>query len=296
VRLIQENVFGADVALPQLDIKYRIRTRTPDGSAVDGREQIYILPPVSVRVLSLVADNASDIRDATRGTFADLDAQSFRANLLRLVAVVLISLATILAMQTLVRVTRASLNRDDTTRQLLPAALVLRRAARELRAVRRQRAHEGWTEQLIGRALWALRVVGTYALARRTGQTVAPATSHDPQGREGHLVVGAGWLRDTKVLVSGAATAATLANALADVAPESPRRRSLHDLQTALARFAAVQYGRGVGGFDEAALDESLERGLAWARRLALRQFWPVKKFDAFTERTTAFGSRVWSR
>ena len=296
VRLIQDNVFDTDVALPPLDIRYRIRTRTPDGSAVDGREQIYILPPASVRVLSLVADNASDIRDATQGTFAELDAQSFRADLLRLVAVVLFSLAAILAMQTLVRVTREFLNRGETTRQLIPAALVLRRAARELRAVRRQRAYEGWTEALIGRALWALRVVATCALARRTGQAVAPARSDDPQSRDGHLVVEGGWRRDTTVLVSGSVTAATLARALAEVAPESSRRRNLYDLQTALARFAAVQYGRGVGGFDEAGLDESLERGLAVARRLALQQFWPVKTFDAFTQRATAFGRRVWSR
>jgi hypothetical protein len=306
VRLIQENAFGSDVALPPLAIKYRIRTRTADGSSVDGREQMYLLPPLSVRVLSLVAADASDIRDATSGTFADVDAQSFRADLLRLAGVVLFSLAAILALQTGVRLTKNSLGRDDPTRQLLPPALVLRRAARELRAVQRQRAHEGWSDALVGRALWALRIVGAYALARRTGQAVAPATNRDPQSRDGHLVVEGGWRRDTDILVSGAVTAATLGRALADVAPASRQRLDLEDLQAALAQFAAVQYGRAdpatparslaAGGVDEAALDDSLERGRALARRLAMRQFWPVKKFRGLTDRATTLGRRVWSR
>lgn len=295
-RLIQEDAFGTDVALPELEIKYRIRTRTPDGSAVDGREQVYLLPPVSIRVLSLVPEAASDIRDAEGGTFADLDAQAFRANLFRLIAMVLFSLGAIMAIQTLVRLASQLVHRDDTPRQLIPPALVLRRASRELDAVRRQRAHEGWSEALVGRALAALRIVGAYSLARRTGQAVAPATSQEPQGHEGHLVVDGGWLRDTKVLVSGAVTAGTVADALANAAPGGARRADLEDLQTALARFAAVQYGREGSRLDEAALDESLDRALALARRVTVQQLWAVKKFGALTATATALGRRVWSR
>ncbi len=295
-RLIQEDAFGTDVALPGLEIKYRIRTRTPDGSAVDGREEVYLLPPVSVRVLSLVPGDASDIRDAAGGTFGDLDAQALRANLLRLIAVVLFSVGVVMAIQMLVRLAKQSVRQDETPRQLIPPALVLRHASRELRAVRRQRAHAGWSEELVGRALVALRIVGACALTRRTGQAVAPAQNDDPRRHEGHLVVESGWLRDTKVLVSGAVTAATVATALADAVPGRPHRTDLEDLQAALARFAAVQYGREGGGLDEAALDESLARGLALARRLTVQQRWPVKKFGALTARATALGRRVWSR
>jgi hypothetical protein len=91
-------------------------------------------------------------------------------------------------------------------------------------------------------------------------------------------------------------TAATLANAIGGVAPGSPRRLHLEDLQAALARFAAVHYGRAGGGFDEAALDESLNCGLGEARRLALRQLWPMRKGGALVERAKAVGRRVWSR
>ena len=131
--------------------------------------------------------------------------------------------------------------------------------------MRRQRAHEGWSDALVGRVLAALRIVGTYALARRTGQAAASATSHDPQSHGGHLLVNGGWFGDAKVLVSGAVTAATVTSALGDVPAGSPRRGHLEDLQSALARFAAVQYGRAGGSFDEAALDESLDRGLRQA-------------------------------
>ena len=105
-----------------------------------------------------------------------------------------------------------------------------------------------------------------------------------------------GWLRDTRVRVSGAVTAATVARTLRDVSPGDARRPDLEDLQTALARFAGALYGREGRGVDEAGLDESIDRAAALARRLAVRQLWPVKKFDALTGRAAAFGRRVWSR
>jgi hypothetical protein len=225
-----------------------------------------------------------------------VEAQSFRGNLLRLVGVLLFGLAAIMALQTLVRATRQAAKPDDAARQLIPAAPVLRQVARELRAVQGRRAQEGWSDALVGRALTALRIVGAYALARRTGQAAASATSHDPQSRDGHLLVNGGWFGDAGVLVSGAVTAATLGNAIGDVAPGSPRRLHLEDLQTALARFAAVQYRRAGSGFDEPALDESLDCGLREARRLALRQSWPVRNSAVLVERAQAIRRRVWSR
>jgi hypothetical protein len=294
-RLIQEDAFGRDVALPPLEIKYRIRTRTENGSSVDGREESYLLPAVALRVFSLVADDASDIRDATGSTFADLDAQSFQANLLRLIAVVLFSLGAIMAIQTLVRLGRLYFRRDANPLQLISASNVLRRAARDLDAVRREKAVEGWSEALLARALAALRLVGAYALERRTGQAVSAPAATGTLGHEGHLAMAGGWLRFTKVHVSGSVTAATVGRALTGMPPGDPRRADLGNLQTALVRFSAAQYGRG-GALDEAGLDESLGRSIVLARRLAVRHLWPVKKFDALTGKAAAVGRRVWSR
>ena len=67
------------MTLAGLSIGYRIDTATGDGTTSQGRDQTYGLPPLSLRVLSLVAGSARDIRDATTMTFADLDARRFRA-------------------------------------------------------------------------------------------------------------------------------------------------------------------------------------------------------------------------
>lgn len=293
VRLIQDDAFGTDARLPALEIKYRIRTRTPDGSSVDGRELTYILPSGSVRVLSLVPADASDIRDATGETFSDLDAQTFQANALRVIAGLLFTLGAVMAILMLVRLGRQFGRGKESSRQLAPDGLVLRCASRELVAVKRKREQEGWSEELAGRALSALRIIGAYALARRTSQAVAPEKR---QGYDGHLVLPSGWLRGSRVLVSGSVTALTVGHALAGTEPRSRRHADLEQLQTALARFGAVQYGRDGSSLDEAALDESLERGLALARRLTMQHFWPVRKLTALTGTAAAVGRRVWSR
>ena len=293
VRLIQDDVFGEDTPLPELEIKYRIRTRTPDGSSVEGRELSYILSPVSVRVLSLVPADASDIRDATAETFSDLDAQTYRANVLRIVAGLLSALGAVMAILTLVSLGATLFRREAVATQLVADTRVLRRAGRELAEIKQQRAHNGWSEDLASRALTALRIIGAYALGRRTSQSAATPQA---QGHEGHLVLQGRWLRGTRVLVSGSVTAATVEHALAAIEPGSPRRADLEQLQTALARFAAVQYGRDGGSLDDAALDESLDHGLALARRLAVQYLWPVRKLNLLTGTAAELGRRVWSR
>ena len=297
VRLIQEDVFGADVALPPLEIRYRIRTRMSDGSEVDGLEGVYVLPPASVRVLSLVPDDASDIREAAGGTFGEPDDLASQASVLRLVAIVLFSLGAVVAIQLLVGVTRRFARRDETPRELIPAALVLRGASRELGAVQRQRVDEEWSADLVGRALAALRIVGAHALERRTGQAALPVKARGyPEEDQGYLVMPGGWLRDAPVLVCGSVTGATVATALEAVGPGNQHRPGLEDLQAALARFTEALYGRQGDSLDESALDESVERSIALAQRLAVQQLWPVKRFHALTARAAAVGRRVWAR
>jgi hypothetical protein len=292
-RLIQDDAFGTDARLPPLELKYRIRTRTPDGSSVEGRELIYILPPVSVRVLSLVPADASDIRDATDETFSDLDAQAFRANVLRVIAGLLFSLGAVMAMLMLVRLVRQLGRAEEGSRQLVPDALVLRRASRELAVVQREREQQGWSDELAGRALSALRIVGAYALARRTNQIKAPEKD---ESHDGYLVLPSGWRRRSRVLVSGSVTGLTVGHALVGIEPGSRRHTDLEHLQTALARFGSVQYGRDGGNLDEVGLDESLARGLALARRLAMQYFWPIRKFSSLTGTAATMRRRVWSR
>src|SRR3954462_2957521 len=103
MRLIAENLFGKDVVVPETKLTYRIQSKVSQKAAVEGRDQTYLLPPLSMRVLSMVPSDASDIRDASGETFADVDRRAFRANLLVVVGGVLFTLAGLVALLTLVR-------------------------------------------------------------------------------------------------------------------------------------------------------------------------------------------------
>jgi hypothetical protein len=265
----------------------------PDGSSVEGRDLSYLLPPVAVRVLSLVPDDASDIRDATGETFSDLDAQTFRANMLRVIAGVLFILGAVMAILALVRLSRTFFRREQAASQPLPDDVVLRRTGRELVAVQQRRRTEGWSDELAGRALAAIRIIGAYAVGGGSSQVVtATATELD----EGHLVLHGGVLRGTQVFVSGSITAATVAGALAAAEPGSRRHADLEHLHEALVRFAALRYGRDGANANEAELDESLDHCIAIARRIAVQHLWPVRRFRALTGSATELGRRAWSR
>src|SRR5215510_8780455 len=51
MRLIAENQFGKDVALPETKLSYRVQSRVGDKTALQGRDQSYLLPPIAMRVL-----------------------------------------------------------------------------------------------------------------------------------------------------------------------------------------------------------------------------------------------------
>ena len=102
LRVVGEDLFDKDVELPALTISYRVRSRV-DAEAVEGRDQVYVLPQTSVRVLSLVPADAIDIRDASIDTFETIDRRLSRANLLRVVGGVLIGFAALAGLVAVVR-------------------------------------------------------------------------------------------------------------------------------------------------------------------------------------------------
>src|SRR5712675_1182439 len=61
LRLIADGMFGKDVALPETKISYRVQSKVGQNTAIQGRDQTYMLPPQSIRVMSLVPADASDI-------------------------------------------------------------------------------------------------------------------------------------------------------------------------------------------------------------------------------------------
>jgi hypothetical protein len=284
MRLLAENMFGKDAALPETKLSYRVQSRVSQRTAMEGRDQTYLLPPLSMRILSLVPADASDIRDASAETFADVDGRAFRASLLTVIGGVLFALAGLVAVLTLVRLFMRARQPATAAEQLVGDGAILRGVGRELAAVQRERESGGWSADLAARALAALRIVGTYALGRRAARVVAsrksPVASHESLvGSHGSLVGSHGSLvtshgspvagqespagnghvtavRDGGQLVLNvgwprrrriAVSGAATPQALAQAIARSTNGRrpgELESIQDALSRFTVAQYGR----------------------------------------------------
>ena len=150
LRVIDEEVFGQDVEIPELELLYHIERSLDGGSALPGRELRYILPAVSVRVLSLVPDSADDIRGLQGETFGDADARLFRSNLSLLVAGALGVLALGCLIAAAVHSRRHRRGAAPQTDRPVSDGAVMRRALSELTALQRTSQAEGWNEQAAG--------------------------------------------------------------------------------------------------------------------------------------------------
>jgi hypothetical protein len=292
LRALSPDLIGRDVPLPETQVQYRINTRVAGNTAQTGRDLVYMLPPQSVRVESMVPEDASDIRDTTDQSFGRIEALTSQAGVLNVVAVTLIalgSLTTLLAVVGAIRRTRPA--RAAGERPLGPHA-VAALAARELAAVQRATADQGWSERLADRAIAATRVAAACALDR----TVAERTADpDAEPGDGQVLVTrrAGRRRVTRG-VSSPVTAAELARA-ADRLPAaaSPaRRQAIEELRDTLAALTEARYGR-TSELDRTALDRALERALARARQLRAERRWPKPALRRWTTRTRLLESRT---
>jgi len=296
MRLIAENLFGRDVSLPETKLSYHVQSKMGERqAALQGRDQTYLLPSQSVRVMSLVPADATDIRDTAGETFGDLDERAFRANLFTIIGGVLFTLAGLMALLALVRLARRYRKTSTATERLMTDQAVLRGVGRELAYVRRERDSGGWTPELAGRALAALRIAGTYLVGRPV--SLMPANKLTAEGQDvpeaGRLILRAGWPRPKRIAVSGAVTSLTMTRELARGA-NARRTVLLESLGRALSVFTTAHFGRE-GTLDEGALDESLGTAREVLSRAKLEQLWVMKRFAAYRA-PAPMDTRVWSR
>lgn len=293
LRLIAENMFGRDVALPDTKLSYRVQSRVGQKTSLQGRDQTYVLPAQSVRVLSLVPSDASDIRDTGTETFSDLDQRTLRANLFVVVGGVLFVLAGLLALLGVVRLLSRFRKPAAVTDRLISDGTILRGVGRELAAVRRQRDDGTWTPPLAGRALAALRIVAAYALDRRVGHMPAGA---EGLAEDGRLILKAGWPRGKRIAVSASITSQVIAGELARGAATSSasRRQLLESLEQALGTLTAATFGRE-DALDDSALDQALSTGVRALRQVRIKQIWLMKRLAAWRA-GPAVDTRAWSR
>jgi hypothetical protein len=275
LRFVGDDSFGKDVKLPELKLSYKVRSRV-DGDALEGRDQTYVLPATSIRVLSLVPADATDIRDATLETFGDIDRRTTRANVLRAIGGVLFAFAALAALLAVLRLFGGTRRRAPGTRALVSDLAILRGIGRELAAIDRARREGRWTPPLAARVLTALRLLSAYALRLPAMPRPAAASSTLPD----QLTLRGRGLRGTRIAIPSWVTAPLVAEGRAGER-SAARGVMLEQLEDALARLTAAQYGRQAP-LDEPSLDAALALGVSVLRPLTIDNLGVVKKIRAW--------------
>lgn len=263
MRLIAEDAFGNDVPVPPLEISYRIESRVQGGESMQGRDQSYSLPRTSVRLISLVPDDTSDIREAPAMLFTAIEDRDSRANVMQTTAGILFALAGVTVIVMLISMLRRRKPVSAAAQTHLAHRTILAAAAKELDEVQRQ-SRGGWTQELAGRALAAARIAGAYAIGRSVGQR--PAGGATPV--DGVLVVRAFGKGD--VFVSGSAT--------------TESAQQVPGLGDALKSLTAARYGR------QEAFDSMCDEALQTAMRVTREQ---RSAHSLLREWTSAFKANV---
>jgi hypothetical protein len=297
LRLIADGMFGKDVALPEMKISYRVQSKVGQKTSLQGRDQTYVMPAQSMRVLSLVPSDASDIRDTSASdTLGDIDQRAFRANLFTVIGSVLFVLAALMAILGLVRLFQKYRKPAVVSKQLITDSAILNGVSRELSRVQHDRDSGGWTPELASRALGALRIAATYAVGRPVSQM--PASRLLADGSEtaepGRLILKAGWPRGKRIAVSGSVTPQTAARHIARPGQTPAVIALLESVSAAIAAFTAASFNRE-GKLDEGALDEGLATAKQVTRKMKIQQLW-IMKWLAARRALTPLDSRVWSR
>ena len=276
-RLISEDVFGSDVPIPPLAITYRIESRVQQDGSVQGREQTYELPALTMRVNSLVPAGANHIREADVPSLSEIADREFRARMFRLVAMILFGIAGLTLVLALARWYRQKRKGElEVERRFLPHRAVIAAARDELREVQQQ-TRGGWTPDLLGRALAAARVIASYVAGG------APTQRQSATAVDGELRAGGGFT-GPRVAVSGSATAQAL-NGQADAS----------ELDSALVVLTAARYGR-TGTLDSSALDDALASVLRAADRVGAQHTRRADALASIRQSARTLRPRAWAR
>jgi hypothetical protein len=288
VRLVDDTLFGKIATLPAISLSYRVQTVADQGASSEGIERTYVAPLQPIRVLSLVSDDATDIRDAETTTFDDLGRAAAHASGLVTAGGVLIGLAALLTVVAVARVSthaRAT-GPSPTGERQVQNRFVLRGVDRELTAVLRERDQTGWTPALAGRALASLRIAGRFLL---TQPVMYRSAEPDAPGAEGTLSLNGGRGR-TSIVVWGSITPESIARAL--VQRSSARAHStiardqrLQRLHESLVCLTRAHYARDEQ-LPETALDAALVSGQELVAYLRHEQDWFVQFFASVTATT----------
>ncbi len=272
MRLIAEDAFGADVAVPPLEVTYSVESKVAGGESVKGREATYALPRASVKLISVVPDDTSDIREAPAESFSTIEARDSRAALFQTAAGVLFALAGVMVVVMLIGLLRSKTKASSATLAHLVPRAILRRVGRELHEVQ-QAGRGGWTPELVGRALSAARISGSYASGRSVGQRAVG--TKDPLV-DGAMLIGRGMGR-VPMYVSGSISA------------ESATDPTLAE---ALKAMTIARYGRDGQKVD---LDEAVSTAIRVTKQQQSAHSYLSELIGRFTGSLTEMRKKVWA-
>jgi hypothetical protein len=288
VRLLGDEFFGRDIAIPATNLTFRIQTGGAE--TLEGAEHRYLLPAMPIRILSLLPAQAADISDPPVETFGDLAMRRSRARMELVASAIFFAFAAVAAIVAAIRLGERYRQRGPTVPQTVPLGTVLGGCVREIDGVRAEALRDGWSSGLAARALAAFRVGAAIALKQPVAQTLLNGVAAT---REGQLAVRHGLLRRRRAVVSASITADAMdrvrvagnGNRPAGAGPEV-----LDQIRDALVALSAVRYSR-MGHVDVQALDRTLDNGCGALRRLRTAQWWPVRAAAALSKATTLFGT-----
>lgn len=268
LRLIDADSIGRDVNVPVLPISYRVHSRVGANASLEGRDLTYLLPPLPIKVLSLVPANAADIRDGGDASLGAVESLRFRTSLFQILALALGAIAAVMVAVALLPLARRARTTTGTSKDegRVPDRIILHHVAAELDQVKREAAADGWTDALTARALAALRIVAAHAIDRASSQKPLAPGAPAPEGR---LVVAHGWPRPVRVSVSSPVTTDAVGRAGSKLADSvsMTRRHHLDGLQQGVAVLTAALY-RQAPVRDSHELDEAVRHGAEVARDL----------------------------
>jgi hypothetical protein len=272
VRLLGEEFFGRDMAIPATTVTFRIQTGGAD--TVEGSEHRYLLPPIPMRIVSLLPAQAVDIQEPAVDSFGDLEGLRTRATVESVASAIFFGFAAVLGIVGGLRVRERFRKTGPIVEKTVPVSTVLAGCAREIERVRAEALRDGWTSKLAARALAPFRVAGAIALKQPVAQTLAAA---DTPRREGQLALRHGILRRRYALVSASMTADAIDRLRSGGNGGRPiDTKVLDPIREALVALSAVRYGR-LRDIDVADLDRTLDNGTSALQQLRMSRLWPPR-------------------
>ena len=119
-------------------------SRLAGNAALQGRDLVYLLPPQTIRVLSMVPADAADVRDASGEAFGGAESLENRARVLEILALTLVALGALMVLLTLVRLVRGARRTKPVGERTMGSRRLVRLAADELAEVQRETERLGW--------------------------------------------------------------------------------------------------------------------------------------------------------